>query len=68
MTNRFVRLINERVVEVFFNTTPLTIAELFHSDLACHFEPCLYEDVEINWIKQDDGTFTPPPLADEVPA
>ena len=68
MNNKFVRLINTRVVEVFFNTTTLPMAELFHADLACHFEPCLYEDVEINWLKQDDGTFIPPALADEAPA
>lgn len=49
------------VVEVFDNTTTLTIAELFHADLACQFEPCNQENVASGWIKQPDGSFAARP-------
>lgn len=49
------------VVEVFHNTTTLTIAELFHADLACQFVPCEVDGIVAGWYQQPDGSFTPPP-------
>lgn len=59
--SKYIRTINNVVVEVFNNATTLTIAELFHADLAVQFEPCNQEDVAVGWIKQPDGSFIAPP-------
>jgi len=61
MKNIFLRLDGKIVCEVFINTTPLSIYELFHQDLAVFFEPCAQEDVQVGWIKREDGVFIKPP-------
>ena len=61
MNNIYVRVRDSLVVEVFVNTTTLTILELFHVDLASQFEACSTNGVEVGWIKRQDGTFAPPP-------
>lgn len=61
MENQYVRLQGSLVVEVFVNTTTLTIQELFHADLASQFEACAVDGIETGWIKMQDGTFAPPP-------
>lgn len=56
-----------RVLEVFTPPTGFIINDCFTPQIVAQFEPCL-DEVEQNWIKQEDGTFVAPPPLLEPPA
>ena len=56
----YVRMQENIVVEVFNNTTELSIEELFHSDVAVQFIECNVSDISCGYIKQEDGSFLAP--------
>lgn len=52
------------VVEVFNNTTELSIEELFHADV--QFIECNVSDISCGYIKQEDGSFLAPESAETI--
>jgi hypothetical protein len=48
------------VIEVFVPPIGVSIEECFTPEIAAQFEPCP-DEVEQNWIKQEDGTYVAPP-------
>ena len=56
---KYARVVETIVVEVYVPPAGVPIEECFTPELVAQFEPCPFE-VEANWIKQPDGTFTPP--------
>lgn len=58
---KYARLSPENtVIEVFTPPTPFALKDCFTPEIAAQFEPCP-EEVDQNWIKQEDGSFGPPP-------
>jgi len=53
----YIRVVNNKVWEVIESEQP--ISELFTAEVAQLFEVCT-TDVAIGYIKQNDGTFSPP--------
>lgn len=49
------------VVEVFTPPKGFELSDCFTPELVAEFVPCP-EEVEANWIRQEDGTFLPPPV------
>ncbi len=56
---------NNKVIETFIPQKGFTIKESFHSDIAIQFIKVPIE-VEQNWVKNPDGTFSAPIV--EIPA
>lgn len=54
------------VIEVFTPPQGFTIDECFTPEIVAQFEPCP-EEVGQNWIKNEDGTFSPPPPPPDPP-
>lgn len=48
------------VIEVFTPPTGVPIEGCFTPEIVAQFEP-VPDEVGQNWIKQEDGTFVPPP-------
>lgn len=57
---KYARVIDSIVVETFTPPSGFTIEECFTPQVVAMFEECP-EEVEQNWIKQEDGSFGPPP-------
>ena len=58
---KYARLSSDNVViEVFTPPPPFTIEDCFTPEIVAQFEPCP-DEVEQNWIKNEDGTFSPAP-------
>jgi hypothetical protein len=63
----YARLSSENtVIEVFTPPAPFTLEECFTPEIVAQFEPCP-DEVEQNWIKQEDGTFVAPPPPEPAP-
>ena len=57
---KYARISTENIViETFTPLEGFTIEECFVAEVAAQFE-VIPEEVEANWIKQDDGTFVAP--------
>ena len=54
------------VIEVFILPTDFSIEECFTPEIAAQFEP-VPDNVEQNWIRQEDGTFVAPPEPEPEP-
>jgi hypothetical protein len=54
----YIRMQGNRVVEVFNNTTELSIEELFHADV--QFIECDVPDISSGYTRQEDGSFLAP--------
>jgi len=52
--------IGNTVIEVFIPPTGFSIEECFTPEIVAQFEP-VPDNVEQNWIRQEDGTFVAPP-------
>lgn len=58
---KYARISTENtVIEVFTPPTGFTIEECFTPEIVAQFE-LVPDEVEQNWIKQEDGTFVAPP-------
>lgn len=66
MIMKYARVSDSVVQEVFTPPAGLTIEDCFTPEVVALFEPCPPE-VEQNWIKHEDGTFTPPPPPPPAP-
>lgn len=64
---KYARIQEARVIEVFVVPQGFTINDCFTPEIVAQFEPCP-DEVEQNWIKQEDGTFVTPPPPPEPPA
>lgn len=56
---KYARIINTLVIETFTPPANVGIEECFTPELVAQFEP-VPEEVQQNWIKQQDGTFAAP--------
>lgn len=56
---KFARVFDNVVVEVFTPPIGFTIQECFTPQIAAMFEPCPSEVIEM-WVKKSDGSFEPP--------
>lgn len=54
------------VIEVFIPPAGVPITDCFTPEIAAEFEP-VPPEVDQNWIKHEDGTFTPPPPPPPAP-
>lgn len=57
---KYARVNNSGVVQEIFVAETGTIDDYFYVDVAKLFEP-VADDVEANWIKNANGTFSAPP-------
>lgn len=57
---KFARVVDGIVAEVFTPPTGFTIQECFTPQIVALFEPCPSEVMEM-WLKKPDGTFEAPP-------
>lgn len=58
---KYARVVNSIVVETFVPPSGVDISECFHSDVRAQFEVVADEvDVDVGFIKHQDGTFTAP--------
>jgi hypothetical protein len=64
---KYARLSSDNIViEVFVPPPPFTIEDCFTPEIVAQFEPCP-DEVEQNWVKNEDGTFSPPPPKPDPP-
>lgn len=64
---KYARLSSDNLVlEVFTPPPPFTIEDCFTPEIVAQFEPCP-EEVEQQWIKNADGTYSPPPPPPDPP-
>lgn len=56
---KYARVANQIVQEVFVEPAGFSISECFHSDVCSLFEQ-VNDDVEVGYVKHQDGTFTAP--------
>lgn len=65
----YARIHNDVVIEILTPVSGFTVEECFHRDL---LDACAQvdSDVQVGWLRQEDGTFTPPqpetPAAESV--
>jgi hypothetical protein len=65
---KYARIVSNTVIEVFTPLEDFSIGDCFHPSIASQFIE-VPNDVEPNWVKQDDGTFVAPeyPTPDIIP-
>lgn len=63
-TMKYARITNNLVIETFTPPANVPIEECFTPEIVAQFEP-VPDEVEQNWIKQEDGTFVAPPSPSE---
>lgn len=62
----YARIHNDVVIEILTPVSGFTVEECFHRDL---LDACAQvdSDVQVGWLRQEDGTFTPPAVPVEAP-
>ena len=54
------RIQNNKVVEILVPIAGFTIDQCFHPDILATCEQ-VEDDVQVNWVRQEDGSFAAPP-------
>jgi hypothetical protein len=62
---KYARFDNNLVLEVFTPPEGFTLSECFHPAIAVQFIS-VPDEVEANWKRNDDGTFTAPVTPDQI--
>ena len=61
------RIQNNVVVEILVPVEGFTIDQCFHPSVLAQCEE-VADEVQVNWIKQEDGSFAAPPEEPSAPA
>lgn len=63
----FTNAVPAQVLEVITVADGLTLADMFHPDIAAQFT-LVADNVEAGWVQQQDGSFAaPPPPPEPIP-
>lgn len=62
---KYARVLDNLVAEVFTPPVGVKITDCFHPDVEIQFQ-LVSDEVEANWVLQDDGTFLAPAVEEEV--